>query len=147
MAAVETEHVFSGDLELVKSAIRAYQKYPKYLPGVTKIEVLPAAVKGSVCQVRYELNLIKRFHYTLNMFDESPNRITWTLADSNLMKTNDGSWTLASKGDSKTKAVYSLDVKFKGLVPGAITDQIAKANLPLMMSGFQRMIDDLKASS
>jgi ribosome-associated toxin RatA of RatAB toxin-antitoxin module len=142
LAKLETEHVFRGSVDKVFSAIGKYDLYPDYLPGVTKIEVLPAKATGSRCQVRYELNLIKKFYYVLDMFEEAPNRIWWKLDDSNLMKQNDGSWEFTKKSADATKARYTLDVKFKGLVPSSITDQIAKANLPAMLTGFQKLIDD-----
>ncbi len=151
MASLETETTFNGSIESVFDAIRKYEKYPEYLPGVTRIDVLPAKEKGSVCQVRYELNIVKTFFYVLNMYEEGPKKIWWTLADSNILKGNNGSWTFkavkgtgksADKGKEKTHASYKLDIKFKGLIPSAITDQVAKANLPLMMTGFQKLIDD-----
>ncbi len=142
MAKVEIEQVFLGNIEKVFSGISQYPSYPKYLPGVTAIEVLPAKLENSTCQVRYELHLIKKFYYVLDMFAENPQRIWWQLADSNLMKSNAGNWTFTKISDDKTKALYSLDVKFRGLVPSSITDQLAKANLPAMMDGFQKMIKD-----
>jgi len=74
------------------------------------------------------------------MYEQAPGKLWWTLADSNLMKSNDGGWKLTAKGTKQTKAIYSLDVKFKGLVPAAITDQVAKANIPAMLAGFQNLI-------
>lgn len=141
VAELTTEQEFHGPIARVFAALRRYDKYPEYLPGVTGIVVSPSKKPGSTCQIRYELKLIKSFHYTLNMFEESPNRIWWDLADSNIMKHNNGSWTLTSNGD-KTKAVYTLEVGFAGLVPQRLVDQITKANLPAMMQGFQRLITD-----
>ena len=142
MAKLETEHVFEGDIKTVFGAINNFALYPDYIPGVTAIEVLAPKAEGSIAQVRYELNIIKKFFYTLDMFAEEPNKIWWTLADSNLMKTNNGSWEFKSKGKTKTHADYMLDIKFKGLVPGKITDQIAKANLGGMFEGFQKLIKE-----
>lgn len=146
MAAISKEQVFTGKIDEVFAGIRKYEKYPDYLPGVTGIKVLPAKKPGSTCQVRYELKLIKSFFYTLNMFEEAPKKIWWDMDDSNIMKHSNGSWTLTDKNGS-THAVYTLDVGFSGLVPQKIVDQIAKANLELMMKGFQRLIDDTKAGT
>ena len=77
------------------------------------------------------------------MFEEAPNKIWWDMDDSNIMKYSNGSWDLSDAGKNKTKAVYKLDVGFSGFVPQKIVDQIAKANLELMMTGFQKLIDDL----
>lgn len=147
MAKLETEHIFDGKIEQVFAAIRCYSRYPEFIRGVTSIEVLSPKAEGSVAQVRYELNIIKKFYYTLDMFEAEPNKIWWSLADSNLMKSNDGGWKLSSvKGKpEKTKAVYTLDLKFKGLVPSAITDQVAKSNLPGMFVGFQELINKTKS--
>jgi ribosome-associated toxin RatA of RatAB toxin-antitoxin module len=145
LAKLETEHVFTGSIDQVFQGIVQYPKYPQYLPGVTDIEILPADKPGSSCQVRYELNIIKTFYYVLDMYEESPSRVWWQLADSNVMKENNGSWTLSKKGKDKTAAVYTLDIKFKGLVPSTITSKVAKANIPGMLEGFQKLIDECKS--
>lgn len=142
MAEISKEQVFKGKCSEVFAGIQKYEKYPDYLPGVTAIKVLPAKKPGSTCQVRYELKLIKSFFYTLNMFVEAPNKIWWDMDESNIMKHSNGTWTLTDNGDNTTQAVYKLDVGFSGFVPQKIVDQIAKANLELMMNGFQKLIND-----
>ncbi|MEZ4741158.1 MAG: SRPBCC family protein [Bdellovibrionota bacterium] len=135
------KHTFTGSIDEVFAGIRDYDSYPEYLPGVTQVQVLPAQETGSICQVRYDLNLVKKFYYILNMYEESPHKIWWDLAESNLMKENAGSWTLKGAKKASTEANYQLEVKFKGLIPSAVTDKIAKANLPAMFAGFQELID------
>ena len=142
MSHMETEHFFSSPIKKAFSGIRQYNHYPDYLPGVIKTEVLPPVRKGSRCQVRYELNLVKTFYYVLDMFEDEPERIWWELADSNIMKTNSGEWQLKADGKNKTKAFYSLDLRFRGLVPGALVSKIAEANTTAMMTGFQKLIDE-----
>jgi len=146
MAALETSYLFDGELQHIFQAICQFDRYPRYLPGVTGIQVLPAKDPKATCQVRYELNIVKTFYYTLEMYQEEPHKIWWHLVDSNLMKKNDGSWTFAAAEQGKTSAVYKVDVAFRGLVPSMITDQIAKANLPLMFSGFQKLANDYKVA-
>ena len=142
MAIIETTHVFQGNINKVFSAIGQFHRYPEFIPGVTAIQVLPATgTSKAQCQVRTELNIVKTFFYTIEIFQEAPNKIWWTMAESNLMKQNNGGWTLSAQGDSQTAALYKLDVTFKGLVPSMITDQVAKANLPGMFAGFQKLID------
>lgn len=144
MPTLETSHEFEGSIEDVYDGICSYERYPSYIPGVTSIVKRAATEKGSQCQVHYEINLIKTFYYTLNMFETSNEKINWTLADSNLMKKNNGSWTLKKLGTNKTLAIYTLDVAFKGLVPSMITDQVAKTSLPGMLEGMQKLIKEKK---
>ena len=147
MAKLETEHIFSGTVTECFQGIKQYGKYPDYMPGITSANILPPRLDGSSCQARYEINIIKSFYYVLDLFETEPNKIWWQLADSNIMKSNEGSWLLQEAGKNKVRAVYTLEVKFKGLVPSAITDKVAQANLPLMLSGFQRLIDQCKAKT
>ena len=141
MAELTTEHVFDGGQDEVFRALGLYKAYPDYLPAVQGVQVLEPTLEASKARVRYDLKLVKSFHYTLHMFEQAPSEITWQLDDSNLFKRNAGSWHLESLGSGKTKAVYKLDVAFSGFVPGRIVDQVTKANLPGMMAGFQELID------
>lgn len=141
MAALTVEHIFRGNIEQVFAGCRQYGEYPKYLPGVSAIEVQPAQVPGSSCRVRYDIKLIKTFYYTLNTFEKPPAKIWWNLSESNLMKKSEGSWQFEDLGDGTTKAIYTLDVGFSGLVPQKIVDQVTRANLPALMSGMQKLID------
>jgi ribosome-associated toxin RatA of RatAB toxin-antitoxin module len=146
VAKLETEHIFTGNIQSVYDGLREFNKYPEYLPGVTGIKLLPPKVKNSSCQVRYELRIIKEFYYVLNMYEESPTKIWWDMDESNIMKSNVGSWKLKEKGEGSTRAIYTLDIQLKGLIPRAITDRVAEANLPAMLAGFQRLIDDCRKS-
>jgi ribosome-associated toxin RatA of RatAB toxin-antitoxin module len=145
MAELEVKHVFNGDVNKVFRALGQFELYPEFIPGVTATKVLPVAAGSKAkCLVRTELNIVKTFYYTIEIFEEAPNKIWWSLVDSNLMKTNNGSWNLSAGGGNQTTVIYKLDVAFRGLVPSMITDQIAKANLPAMFEGFQKMINAVK---
>lgn len=143
MAELETTHVFNGAIEHVFRTIGKFELYPKYIPGVTAAQIEPAPKGSSArCRVRFEVTLVKTVFYTLEMQEEAPKRIWWSMVESNLMKVSNGSWDFEAAGPDKTKATYKLDIKFKGLVPSMITDQLAKANLPMTFAGFQKMIDE-----
>lgn len=144
MGAVETEHVFEGTIDVCFEGIRQYQKYPEYLPGVTKVDVLPPKKPKSTCQVRYEVNIVKTFYYVIDMYEEGPGKIWWELAESNLMKENRGGWELKAKGKTKTEAHYTVEVAFKGLLPSSLIQSVTKATLPTMIEGFQKLIKDHK---
>jgi ribosome-associated toxin RatA of RatAB toxin-antitoxin module len=145
MAELEVKHLFNGDVNKVFRALGQFELYPEFIPGVTATKVLPPSVGSKAkCMVRTELNIVKTFYYTIEIFEDAPNRIWWSLVDSNLMKTNNGSWNLSAGATNETIAIYKLDVGFRGLVPSMITDQIAKANLPAMFDGFQKLINAVK---
>ena len=142
MAIFQTNHTFKGSIKNVFSALGKYERYSEFLPGVTASTVLPAP-QGSTakCLVRTDIHVIKTFYYTIEMHEEAPGKIWWRLVESNIMKQNDGSWSLTAAGKTKTSAIYSLDLKYKGLIPSSITDQIVKANINATLTGFQKLID------
>lgn len=143
MARLITKHVFQGGIEQVFTAISSYDKYIKYLDMVSDIVVHPPEAKGSVCKVEYHVQVIKDIQYTLHMFHDAPKKVSWTLADSNFMKENSGSWSLKALSDSETQATYSVDLKPKGFVPQVLIDQVTKASIPSLMASMQKLIDSL----
>lgn len=144
MAELETKHIFRGDINKVFKALGQFERYPEFIPGVTAVQVIaPKSDTKAKCQVKTELNIVKTFFYTIEVYEQAPNKIWWTLVESNLMKQNTGSWDLSKVSDNETAAIYKLDVSFRGLVPSMVTDQIARANLPQMFVGFQKLIDAL----
>lgn len=140
MTEVHTEATFEGSLHQVFEGVKSYADYPEFVPGVMKTEVLPPKVEGSSCQVRYEINVVKKFHYVLNMFEESPHTISWTLADSNIMKSNSGRWSFKEEDSGSVHADYQVEATFRGLVPKKLTDQVAKASIPGLIQGIQKLI-------
>ena len=144
MPSIEVKHQFRGNITNVFEAITDYQKYPDYLQGMNSVKILDPLTPEAKCSVRYEITMIKKFYYTLNMYEVTPGEIRWELEESNIMKQNNGYWKLSGNGDKKVDALYGLDIKFRGLVPSRITDQVAKTNLPIMFEGFQKLIDDVE---
>lgn len=145
MASVNTTHTFLGTPSEVFKGITDYAAYADYIPGVLKTEILEPLDKDADLSIRYEINIVKKFHYTLNMFHKGKSEILWTLEGSNIMKENEGHWRL-KKSDKKgfVDAEYAVNLKFRGLVPSAIINKITQTSLPAMFEGFQSLIDSKK---
>lgn len=141
MAAFSRKHVFQGSVEDVFRGLNAYEQFVDNLPGVKHVERL-AGASGDVEQsVRFELQLVKHFHYVLNLKAEAPHRIDWDLESSNLLKKNTGSWILHAESPETTLADYTLDMQFKGWIPSSVTDPVIKGNVDATFAGLQRIID------
>jgi ribosome-associated toxin RatA of RatAB toxin-antitoxin module len=147
MPSIETPYEFKGSIQEVFNGIANYKEYVNYIEGVSTIHLLPPKEPQSTAQVRYDINLIKKFYYVLNMFEEKYCKISWTMTDSNLMKKNNGCWIFSEKGKNKTHAVYRLDVEFSGFIPSSLTAKLAEASLPRMFLGMQTLIDRTRQSS
>ncbi len=134
MASVERSEECHLDINKLFDVITDYVKYPDFVDGVSGINILRNDDKGA--KIEYSLNLIKKFKYTLEMVHERPNRVSWTLLEGDLFKTNKGFWQLDDLGDGKVKATYSLDVGFKVLAPKMIVNKLVSNNLPAMMRAY-----------
>ncbi|MCO4754047.1 MAG: SRPBCC family protein [Bacteriovoracaceae bacterium] len=131
MAEASKTEVFDVDMEKIFKVLSDLESYPDFMTGVERVEVIERS--GDEVKARYDLNLIKKFSYTLNHKLEAPNRISWTLDSGDLLSKSDGSWDLKDVGNGKTEVTYSINVDFKVKVPGLISKKLVSSNLPSMM--------------
>lgn len=136
MAQAERTEVFDVEIEKVYKVLSDLESYPDFMTGVEKVEIVDS--KDGQIKARYDLNLIKKFSYTLDHKLEAPNRISWSLDSGDLLSKSDGSWELKDLG-GKTEVTYKVDVDFKVKVPGLISKKLVSSNLPSMMKSVQEM--------
>ena len=136
MAGVSSSIVVNVSPENFFKVITDYENYPKFLNDLQEAKITKR--KGNEVEGRFKLKLIKTVDYTLKMIEDAPKILKWTLVESSLMKSNDGSWKLEPlEGGKKTKAEYSIDIGFGLFVPKMITNQLTKVNLPATLKAFK----------
>ena len=127
--------VINAPPEKLFDVITNYDKYPEFLSEVKKISVLER--KGNTVKVRYEVDVIKRIHYTILVTEERPKRMSWTFVEGEVMKDNKGSWVLEPEGEGRTKATYTVELALGALVPKAIVNTLAEGSLPKMLETYK----------
>lgn len=133
MAKAERTEVFDVPVDKFYQAIIDYNSYPDFVDGMK-------AVKIDGDKVTYTLNLIKEVTYTLKMSQKENQEVSWSLVSGDMMKVNNGKWTLKDIGNGKTEVTYSLEVELKGFLPGLgmIEKTLVSTNLPLNMKAFAK---------
>ena len=123
-----------------------YEKYPEFLPEVKKVQV--NAGQGSIKEVTYTVDIkAKVITYTLKHTAEKPAKVAWTMVKGEMMKGNDGAWTLkAGAQPGTTEATYTIDLKLSSLVPGFIEKALAEQSLPGLMANFKARAEKLHAA-
>jgi len=123
-----------------------YEKYPEFLPEVKKVHV--NAGQGSIKEVTYTVDIkAKVITYTLKHTAEKPAKVAWTMIKGEMMKGNDGAWTLkAGAQPGTTEATYTIDLKLSSLVPGFIEKALAEQSLPGLMANFKARAEKLHAA-
>lgn len=134
MADATRTEIFDVDINKFYNTIIDYAKYPEFVDGVSKIEVLEQ--NETQARVKYYLNIIKEFTYIVKLTQKKPNAVSWTLESGDLFKKNNGGWELKDLGNGKTEVTYSLDVDFKMFAPAMILNKLASSQLPSMMKSF-----------
>lgn len=119
--------------ERLFQVITDYESYPKFLPEVVSAKILD---KNKKEKVLFELEVIKRFSYTLE-FETDDSRVGWKLVESNFFKENRGLWQLSKVSENEVNVHYELDVSFGFLVPSWVTKKLTETSLPAMFDRFE----------
>ena len=124
-----------------------YEKYPEFLPEVKKVQV--NAGQGSIKEVTYTVDIkAKVITYTLKHTAERPSKVSWTMIKGEMMKGNDGAWTLkAGAQPGTTDATYTIDLKLSSLVPGFIERMLAEQSLPGLLANFKARAESLNTKN
>lgn len=118
-----------------------YEKYAEFLPEVKKVKVDHGM--GNVKEVTYTVDIkAKVINYTLKHTAEPSARMIWTMIKGEMMKGNDGAWTLKAVPEG-TEATYSIDLKLSALVPGFIEKALAESSLPSLLANFKARAEKL----
>jgi coenzyme Q-binding protein COQ10 len=138
MAKAQRTEVFDVCREKFYQAIIDYKNYPQFVDGMRTVEVSEETPKGAL--VKFNLSLIKEISYTLKLSHDAPNEVSWSLISGDMMKVNNGKWTLKDLGNNTTEVTYSLEVELKGFLPGLgmIEKTLVSTNLPLNMKAFAK---------
>ncbi len=134
MAYIEHTEIFDIEIEKFYKTIIDYAAYPKFLDGVSSVEILSQTDEKA--QVEYSVNLIKTFKYVVDLKQKSPTLVSWKLKSGDLFKSNTGSWKLKELKDGKTQVTYTLDVEFKGFIPDALVNKVVASNVPQMLKSY-----------
>jgi coenzyme Q-binding protein COQ10 len=138
MPAATRSIVFEASAEDVFAVVSKYEDYPLFLPEVKQVRVLQR--RENVVDVRFDVELVKKIHYTLRMTEERPLRITWTFLEGEFLKDNRGGWRLRQLGEHQTEATYEVEVGLGPLVPKALVNTLVEHSLPRMLQAFARRV-------
>ena len=132
MSKVSLTKEVSVSMKDFYAVVADYERYPEFISEIKKAKV----ISGNPKRVEFTLELMKTFHYVLEMKEKSPSEVSWKLVESNLFQKNTGGWKLKEK-KGVLEATYALDVEFGFLVPSFITNPMVKRDLPKMIERFE----------
>ncbi len=140
MADVKHTEVFNCSPDQFFDLLIDYEKYPEFLNEVKDCRVIED--EGTTKKVKYEVSVIKKINYVLQLKEERPTEVSWSFVDGDLFKKMSGHWKL-SEQDGKTKAEYYVDAAFGMFVPKPMIKTVLSANLPAMMKAYHQRVAKL----
>lgn len=138
MAKAEKKEVFDVPVDKFYKAIIDYKAYPDFVDGMKSIEVSEQSDAGAVA--KFNISIIKEISYTIKLTHKPNEEVSWSLVSGDIMKVNNGKWTLKDLGNNKTEVTYNLEVELKGFLPGLgmIEKTLVNTNLPMTMKAFAK---------
>lgn len=131
---VERQIEINAPIQVVFEVIRNFKSYPEFVKGTKAVQERQTE---SALEVDFEIDVLKRVHYTLSMTIQAPHRVEWTLLKGELFKENSGGWLLESLDENKTLAHYRISVGFGWMVPKTIVNTLTETQLPEMLNSFK----------
>ena len=136
MPAVEKSIDVNCDPKHFYEIITDFERYHEFVPSLKKATVLEK--KGEVYRVEQQVEILKKtIAFTLRLEGKPGKSLTWTLEKADLLKANNGAWLIEKKSKDGLKATYKLDLEVGMLVPKALVNTLASADLPRMLEAFK----------
>jgi coenzyme Q-binding protein COQ10 len=124
--------------------VRDYARYPEFLPEVKAVSVGPRT--GNAVEVTYRLDArIKLIEFTLLHVETRPSRIEWRLVRGDLMKRDEGRWTLDASPSGGTTATYAIELELLPPIPRSLEKALAEQGLPAMLANFKARAEAVRA--
>jgi len=137
MAEASLTKILDVSKEKLFAAITRYEDYPQFVTATKKVEVERKA--PGQARVKYYTNILgKDLWYVLEHTEDFEKGIvSWKLVDSDLLKIDNGTWTLKDLGNGKTETTYALELGFKIWIPGPVLKTLTATTLPSVIAEFE----------
>ncbi|QMU80140.1 SRPBCC family protein [Streptacidiphilus sp. PB12-B1b] len=126
----------------VMAVIADFAAYPEWTGEVKEVEVLGTDADGRARQVRLLLDAgaIKDEHVLAYTWD-GDREVSWTLVKSQMLKSLDGSYTLAATRSGGTEVTYQLAVDVKIPMLGMIKRKAEKVIIDRALAGLKKRVE------
>ncbi|GHH77975.1 cyclase [Kitasatospora indigofera] len=126
----------------VMAVIADFAAYPAWTGEVKEIEVLETDDAGRAAQVRLLLDAgaIRDEHVLAYTWD-GDREVGWTLVKSQMLRTLDGSYTLAPLRSGGTEVTYQLAVDVKIPMLGMIKRKAEKVIIDRALAGLKKRVE------
>lgn len=146
MAEAATKTVIMNvSKEALWTVITDYENYPKLVTGLEACRIVSR--KGNTVLAEYDLNMMKKFKYTLKHVEKPMSGLKWSMESGELFKSNDGFWDIKELKDGSLEVTYSVSVGLPLFFPKALLNTLVGSTLPKMLEDFEKMAKSVEKKS
>jgi ribosome-associated toxin RatA of RatAB toxin-antitoxin module len=125
----------------VMAVIADFPAYPEWVAAARTVEVLENGEDGRARRVRFMLDAGSvKDDYTLDYSWQGDRAVSWTLVSSQLMKRQDGSYTL-TETDGSTEVTYAITIDTKIPLLGMMKRKAEKVILDTALKELKKRVE------
>ena len=125
----------------VMAVIADFPAYPQWVAAAKQVEVLESGDDGRARRVRFVLDAGSvKDDYVLAYTWDGDRSVSWTLESSQLMKRQDGSYTLA-ENDGRTEVTYRITIDTKIPLLGMMKRKAEKVILDTALKELKKRVE------
>ena len=125
----------------VMAVIPDYPSYPQWVAAAKKVEVVDSGDDGRARRVHFVIDAgAVKDDYVLDYTWDGDRSVSWTLVSSQLMKRQDGSYTL-SEDAGRTKVTYAITIDTKMPLLGMMKRKAEKVILDTALKELKKRVE------
>jgi ribosome-associated toxin RatA of RatAB toxin-antitoxin module len=125
----------------VMAVIADLERYPEWSGSIKEVSVVASGSGGRPSTARFELDAgVLRDTYVLGYEWHGDDSVTWTLVESKIMKSQDGSYTLV-ENDDQTEVTYELAVELSIPMLGMLKRKAQKAIIDTALTELKKRVE------
>ncbi|MCW2739823.1 MAG: Polyketide cyclase / dehydrase family protein [Blastococcus sp.] len=125
----------------VMAVIADFPRYPEWVAAAKSVEIVDAGDDGRARRVRFLLDAgAIKDDYVLDYSWDGDSAVSWTLVSSQLMKRQDGSYTL-SESAGRTEVTYAITIDTKMPLLGMMKRKAEKVILDTALKELKKRVE------
>ena len=125
----------------VMAVLADFDSYPEWVSAAKRVEVQQAGDDGRARRVRFVLDAGSvKDDYVLDYDWQGDRAVTWSLVSSQLMKRQDGSYTLSDEG-GRTEVTYAITIDTKMPLLGMMKRKAEKVILDTALKELKKRVE------
>jgi carbon monoxide dehydrogenase subunit G len=125
----------------VMAVIADFPSYPEWVAAAKSVEVVESGDEGRAQRVRFVLDAgAIKDDYVLDYSWDGDRAVSWTLVSSQLMKRQDGSYTLTETGGG-TEVTYAITIDTKMPLLGMMKRKAEKVILDTALKELKKRVE------